>query len=255
MLDLSLLADLGRPIHYYASIDTTMRRAAELAEAGEPGGAVVLAEEQTAGRGRLGRSWHSEPEAGLYFSLILRPPLEAAQVSVVTLALGLAAGRAIHRVTSRPCDLRWPNDVLLGERKCCGILTELAAEGERVRYILAGIGVNVNHAAFPAQLAATATSLRLETGCEYSREALLIEILKETDRYLQILVERDAPAIVELFTRASSYAAGKRVVVVNGTVETSGRTTGITSAGTLLLERDDGSVAPILAGSVRPATD
>ncbi len=255
MLNLSLLAELDRPIYYYASLDTTMRRASELAEAGEPEGTVVLAEEQTAGRGRLGRSWLSAPKEGLYLSLILRPPLEAAQAPVVTLALGLATGRAIHRVTSRPCDLRWPNDVLLGERKCAGILTELAADGERVRYIVAGIGVNVNHAAFPAELAVTATSLRLETGCEYSREALLIEIVKEADRYLQILLERGAPAIVELFTRASSYAAGKRVVVVNGSAESQGRTAGITSAGILLLEQADGSVAPVLAGSVRPAAD
>ena len=252
MLDVSLLQRLGRRIHYYASIDTTMRRAAELAEEGEPAGAVVIAEEQTAGRGRLGRSWISERGSGLYVSLILRPRLSAADAAVVTLAMGLAVSRAIHRLTNVACDLRWPNDVLLGGRKCCSILTEMVAEDDQVRYVITGIGVNVNHTDLPAELVETATSLRLATGCEYSREALLAEILNEADRYMSILVERGPAAIVELFTRASSYAEGKRVVVLNGAEEIAGSTAGLTAAGGLLLRRDDGAVMPIVAGSVRP---
>jgi BirA family biotin operon repressor/biotin-[acetyl-CoA-carboxylase] ligase len=229
-----------------------MREAAELAERGEPAGAVVIAESQTEGRGRLGRRWESEAGAGLYFSVILRPPLKAADATVLTLALGLAVGRAIHRVSGRACDLRWPNDVLLDGRKCAGILAELDAEGDAVRHVVAGIGVNVNHDRFPPELEATATSLRLATGCEYSREDLLGEILAEVDRYVEILVERGGAAIVELFTRASSYAAGRRVAVLNGTAEMRGLTAGLTPGGILLLRRDEGSVEPILAGSVRP---
>ena len=255
MLDLSLLQNLGRPVYYYTSIDTTMREAAELAERGEPSGALVIADEQTAGRGRMGRYWISEPESGLYFSLVLRPALGAAEAAVVTLALGLAVGRAIHHSTGTACDLRWPNDVLISGRKCCGILTEMVAEGGRVRYVIAGIGVNVNHAAMPAELGETATSLRIQTGCEYSREALLAEILKEADRYLDVLTDRGPAAVVELFTRASSYAEGKRVTVWNGAAEMVGSTAGLTATGTLLLKRDDGTLAPILAGSVRPVTD
>ncbi len=255
MLDLARLERLGRPVHYYPTIDTTMRQAAELAARGEPSGAVVVAEEQTAGRGRLGRTWVSPPEAGLYFSVILRPPLAAADAAVLTLALGLATGRAIHRVAGLACDLRWPNDVLLNGRKCAGILAELDADGGRLRHVIAGIGVNVNHAAIPAELAETATSLRLQTGCEYSRETLLAETLAEVDRYVGILAERGPAAVVELFTRASSYAAGKRVVVVNGGAEIAGSTAGLTAAGLLLLRRDDGTVAPVVAGSVRPLAD
>jgi BirA family biotin operon repressor/biotin-[acetyl-CoA-carboxylase] ligase len=254
-LDPILLEALGRPLHYFRSVDTTMRVAAELAGGGEPPGALVIAEEQTAGRGRLGRAWVSEPEAGLYFSVILRPPLAAADAPVVTLALGLAAARAVRSVTGAAPDLRWPNDVLLGGRKCCGILTEMAAEGGRVRYIIGGVGVNVNQTSFPAEISGQATSLRLETGCEYSREALLAAILKETDRYMDILVERGAPAIVDLFSRASSFARGKRVVVTNGPERTEGCTAGLTPAGMLLLRRSDGTVAPVLAGSVRPLVE
>jgi len=255
VLDISQLQSLDRPIHYYRSIDTTMRAAADLAERGVPAGAVVVAEEQTHGRGRLGRSWISGPESGLYFSVILRPSVPAAQAAVVTLALGLAVARAIHGVSGMPCDLRWPNDVLIGGRKCCGILAEMTAEGERVRHIIAGIGVNVNHVRLPGELAETATSLCIESGCEYSREALLVEILKEIDRYMSVLVEREPAAIVELFSRASSYAEGKHVVVVNGAEETSGVTAGLTPEGVLVLRREDGSVMPVLAGSVRPAEE
>lgn len=238
-------------LHRYESLDTTMREAGERAERGEPAGTVVVAAEQTAGRGRLGRKWVSPPGAGLYCSLILRPPLAAAEAPVVTLALGLAVARALHRVCEVAPDLRWPNDVLMGGRKCGGILAEMTAAGDRVRYVIAGIGVNVNQAGFPPELAEIATSLRRETGCEYSIEAVLAEVLSEVDRYLGLLVERGAGAIVELFTRASTYAVGKRVVVVNGASEVNGVTAGLTAGGGLLLQGDDGVVTPVLAGSVR----
>jgi len=254
-MDLERLRGLGRPLHYFSSIDTTMRAAAELAERGEPAGAVVLAEEQTAGRGRLGRDWVSERGAGLYFSLILRPALSTSEAGVLPLALGLAVAGAIQRVSGLTCDLRWPNDVLLGERKCCGILCEMTAEGDRVRHVVAGIGVNVNHARMPEALSHTATSLRMETGREQSREALLEEILREADCWLEILAGPGPAAVIEGFTRASSYGSGKRVVVSNGAERLAGVTAGLTPAGTLLLRCDDGVVVPILAGSVRPETE
>ena len=246
---------LGRRVHYFATVDSTMRAAAEMAERGEPHGTVVIAEEQTAGRGRFNRVWVSPPRVNLYFSLILKPALATAEAPLLTLALGLAVVEAIRQGAGLACDLRWPNDVLLGGKKCCGILTELAAEGDRVRHVIAGIGVNVNQAEMPAELAATATSLRLETGREHSREALLEEILRQTDHYTGLLVEHGAAVIVELFTRASSYARGKRVVVLDGAAGRAGLTAGLTPAGTLLLRQDDGAIVPVVAGSVRPLTE
>jgi BirA family biotin operon repressor/biotin-[acetyl-CoA-carboxylase] ligase len=246
---------LGRRVHYFAAVDSTMRVAAEMAERGESPGTVVLADEQTAGRGRFDRSWVSPPGVNLYFSLILRPALATVDAPLLTLALGLAVAEALRQGAGVACDLRWPNDVLLGGKKCCGILTELAAEGDRVRHVIAGIGVNVNQAEMPAELAATATSLRLETGREHSREALLDEILRQADHFTGLLVEGGAPAIVELFTRASSYARGKRVVVVDGGTGRTGLTAGLTPAGTLLLRQDDGAIVPVVAGSVRPLTE
>ncbi len=252
MLDPTSLKSLGRPVHYFQTIDTTMREAGERAGRGEPHGTVVIAEEQTAGRGRLGRTWSSAPGAGLYFSLILRLELEAAQAPLVTLALGLAVARAIQQATNLACDLRWPNDVLLGGRKCCGILAELLGEDSRARSVIAGIGVNVNQREFSKDLAGTATSLYQQTGCEYSREALLAAILAEIDRHLAMLVDRGPAVIVELFSGASSYAAGKRVVVSGGAADLVGATAGLTASGTLLLRLDDGQVTPVVAGSVRP---
>ena len=145
----------NRRIYWYPTIDSTMIEASRLAAAGCESGTVVGAEEQTAGQGRYGRSWHSEPGSGLYVSIVLRNSFPPGTMQLVTLALGLAATDAILKATAVACDLRWPNDVLLQSKKCAGILAQL--EGTA---IIAGIGINVNHAAFPEELSAIATSLR-----------------------------------------------------------------------------------------------
>ena len=222
-----------RRIDFYPSVGSTMHRAAGL-----PAGAVVIAEEQTAGQGRHGHAWHSEAEAGIYCSMVLdnRP--------VLTLALGLAAAEAIAQATGLHCDLRWPNDLMLGGRKTAGILVQLA-EGKAV----AGIGINVNHGAFPAELAREATSLRLEGRRTYSREEILMALLPAVDRF----VEFDRETILRLFTEASSYARGRRVVVrqEDGVVE--GVTAGLDASGFLVVRKDDGTDTLILAGGVRAA--
>ena len=148
-----------RTIHRFATVESTMTKAAELAELGAAAGTVIVADAQTAGQGRLGRSWHSEPGAGLYLTEILRPELGPENLPLVTLTLGLATAEAIASVSGVACDLRWPNDVLIGSRKCAGILAQLQDD-----VLLAGIGINVNHMEFPPDIAHLATSLRLATG-------------------------------------------------------------------------------------------
>jgi BirA family biotin operon repressor/biotin-[acetyl-CoA-carboxylase] ligase len=223
----------ARRIDYYPIVGSTMRAAAALER-----GAVAIAEEQTAGQGRHGHTWHSEAEAGIYCSMVLgnRP--------VLTLALGLAAAEAIAQATGLACDLRWPNDLMLGGRKTAGILVQLA-EGKAV----AGIGINVNHGAFPAELAGEATSLRLEGGRMYSREEILMALLAAVDRF----VEFDRETILRLFTEASSYARGRSVAVrqADGVVE--GVTAGLDASGFLVVRKDDGTDTLILAGGVRAA--
>ena len=219
----------ARRIDYYPAIDSTMRAAVGL----EPG-SVVLADRQTAGQGRHGRRWHSEPASGIYCSIVLKP------APALTLALGLATADAIKRATGIVCDLRWPNDVMLAGKKVAGIL---------VRNAIAGIGINVNHTSFPAELASEATSLRLHTGAPVSLTELILALLPAVDRF----VELDKDTILRLFTRASTYAAGRRVTVAqpDGIIE--GTTAGLDRAGFLIVRKDDGTDTLIVAGGVRAA--
>jgi BirA family biotin operon repressor/biotin-[acetyl-CoA-carboxylase] ligase len=224
----------ARQIEYYASVDSTMRAAASL----EPG-AVVLAEEQTAGLGRNGHTWHSEAGSGIYCSMVL------GFTPVLTLALGLAAQDAIARSTGIACDLRWPNDVMIGDRKVAGILVQ-ASNSKAI----AGIGINVNHEAFPPELADVATSLAewSKPACvAIPREPIIAALLNAAEEYLAY----DKPAILQLFTRASSYAAGRRVEVEQpgGTIR--GVTAGLDQDGFLVVRRDDGTDTLIIAGGVR----
>ena len=207
-IDLVRHALPGRQLSFFESITSTMHEAAALAAAGCPSGTAVIAEEQTAGQGRHGHTWHSEPGAGLYLSIVLRLPLPTDSLPVVTLAIGLATAEAVARATDLDPDLRWPNDVMLGDRKTAGILVQLIDST-----VIAGIGINVNHPAFPPEIATEATSLRLATGRPHSREDLLIDLLPAIDGFCRMLVEAGRQAILDQFTRRSSYARGKRVRV------------------------------------------
>jgi BirA family biotin operon repressor/biotin-[acetyl-CoA-carboxylase] ligase len=238
----------GRVISYYDAIDSTMPEAARLAAAGCGPGTIVVAGEQSAGQGRYGRYWHSEADSGLYTSIVLRPALSSSSLPVLMLALGLATAEAISRATQIACDIRWPNDVLINDRKVAGILVQL-----QDRFVIAGVGINVNHSAFPAELAGIATSLRAESGKEQSREEVLVALLPAVDSFCRMLVTGGKEAILNMFYRCSSYARGKRVVVeaVDGVVE--GTTAGLDPSGFLMVEQDDGTKRLILAGGVRAA--
>jgi BirA family transcriptional regulator, biotin operon repressor / biotin---[acetyl-CoA-carboxylase] ligase len=214
-------------VHRFDSVDSTMRIAAGL-----PLGDVVVADEQTAGQGRHGHSWHSEKGVGLYCSIVLPP------TPLLTLALGLATAHVLPAT----CDLRWPNDVMIGDRKIAGILVNLVG-GKAV----AGIGINLNHMEFPPEL--QATSLKLATGAELEPAGLLDALLASIETYTQL----EPDDILTLFTRASSYASGRRVTVnlPDGVIH--GATRGLNPDGYLMLRKDDGTDTLILAGGVRAA--
>jgi len=235
----------GRKVSFFDTITSTMHEAIAQAEAGCPSGTAVVAEEQTAGQGRHGHSWHSEAGAGLYFSVVLR--LQAQAFPMLTLALGLAVAEAIARATDLHPDLRWPNDIMIGDKKAAGILVQLIDNAA-----IAGIGINVNHHAFPPEIAHEATSLRLASGREHSREDLLVGLLQSIDSFTRMLEEGGRPAILDLFTRRSSYAAGKRVSVDQPGGVVTGTTAGLDDNGFLKLRTDDGRETLILAGGVRP---
>jgi len=236
-------------IYWHPSVGSTMTEASRLAAAGCDSGTVVGAEEQTAGQGRYGRVWHSEPGAGLYVSIVLRNLFSPESLPVVTLALGLAVSEAIQKSCDVACDLRWPNDVLIESKKCAGILTQL--EGQA---IVAGIGINVNHAAFPDELNAIATSLRIVSGRMQSRERLLVELIGSVTNYCELLEKEGREPILAMFSRASSFVYGRRVYVDQGDGMLHGTTAGLNAAGFLMLRGDDGKQNVIVAGGVRPCS-
>jgi BirA family biotin operon repressor/biotin-[acetyl-CoA-carboxylase] ligase len=247
----------GKHIHHFFKVDSTNDVALRLGHEGEPHGSIVIAEEQTAGRGRAGHTWHSEKTSGIYVTVLLRPQITPMGAPVLTLLAGLAARDAVLEHTGLAADIRWPNDLLLHERKFCGILTEMHAEPGRVKHVILGMGMNVNHAKFPPQLAEIATSLRMETGRALSRLELLVKLLHALDRYYNQFVARGAQPLIEKFEQVSSYARGKRVRVANGIETFTGTTAGLESSGLLRVVRDDGKGGPkgelVISGDVTPA--
>ena len=246
------LGKFGCRVHHRYTVDSTMSEAGRLAVGKAPHGTLVIAEEQTAGRGRFGRIWHSERATGLYFSLILRPPLSPPAAPVLTLLSGVAAAEVLQEESRLPMDLRWPNDVMVSGKKCAGILVEMTAEPERIEHVLVGIGINVNQEQIPPALAAEATSLRREADGTFSRLEILTALLKRLEHYYNRFLEEGAGVIVRRFCEISSYASGKRVRVTDGTRVTTGQTAGLTPEGVLQVRRDDGQTELIRSGQVRP---
>lgn len=250
-------------LRHFDSIGSTSTALLEAAAEGAREGAVFIADEQTAGRGRGGHAWHSEPGHGLYVSALVRPSLLLRDALLLSLATGLAVQRAVREVVAVELDLRWPNDLLVQcadgrARKCGGILVESAVEpgpDPLLRYAVIGIGLNVHHESFPAEIAKLATSLRqvAPANVALSRTALLIAILRALDLELDAL-EREAESghagLLERFAAASSWVRGKRVQVPEQGGYT-GTTSGLNSRGFLLVDTDDGQQRTVLSGGVR----
>lgn len=233
-------------LRYFESIGSTMTEAARLAVLGAPHGTIVLAEEQTAGLGRLGRSWQSDAELGIYCSILLRLSIPPGMLPIINLVLGLATTEAIQKSTHVACDLRWPNDVLINGRKVAGILAQLFEN-----CVIAGIGINVNQESFAQDLRTPATSLRIESGGQIqSRDNIVINLMEAVDAFCSMLKTQGAESIIRAFTLASSYALDRRVLI-----EDDGRkgvTAGLDENGFLLVRFDSGRIERIAAGGVRP---
>jgi BirA family biotin operon repressor/biotin-[acetyl-CoA-carboxylase] ligase len=243
-------------IRYFPVIHSTNTLAMKEAEEGAVNGTVYIADEQTAGRGRGDHGWHSAPGSGLYVSILLRPALAPADVLWLSLAAGLAVHSAIREVTTLETDIRWPNDLFFGRRKFGGILTELNAEVTRVRHAVVGIGINVHQEQFPAELTPIATSLAIESGRHWSRQDLLIALLRSVDREVQALtvnrrIDDAAASILRRLTASSTWVRGKQV-----TVEEDGGYAGVTEGldarGFLRVRTADG-LRTVFSGGVREA--
>jgi BirA family biotin operon repressor/biotin-[acetyl-CoA-carboxylase] ligase len=240
----------GKRIYHFFRADSTNSVALALGHTGEEEGAVVVAEEQTAGRGRAGRTWHSERGTGIYVTILLRPKLAPVQAPLLTMMAGISARSTVAAITGLQVDLKWPNDLMIAGKKVGGILTEMHAEPTAVKFVIVGMGLNVNQEKFPAELAGAATSLRAETGRNYSRLEILVRLLREFESDYNRLLREGVGGVVKRFEEVSSYARGKKVRVETGTETFTGTTAGLTAEGLLRVERAAGEILTVIAGDV-----
>jgi BirA family transcriptional regulator, biotin operon repressor / biotin---[acetyl-CoA-carboxylase] ligase len=249
--------EYARHIHHYYKIGSTNTEAMNAAAEGAPEGSVFVAEEQFAGRGRGSHTWHSARSAGIHCSVILRPTLPPSDVLLLSLAFGLAVREAVIEVAQLAVDLKWPNDLLTGGKKFSGILTEMTAEPTRVRQMVVGIGINVNQTKFPAELRDIATSLRMETGTEWSRVELCAALLKSLDREYRALSSDETPdggaaarqSVLKRFEESSPSVRGRRVrIEEDGDLE--GVTEGLDGRGFLQVRTNEG-LRTVLSGTMR----
>ena len=237
-------------LHFFATTGSTNTEALAAARAGAPHGSVYFADEQTAGRGRGSHRWESAPAAGLYVSVVLRIPLAAAQLSLLPLAAGLAAAEAIQTVVGVSTDLRWPNDLLIGERKAGGILVESKLDGSAPAFAVVGIGLNVHQRSFDAALTTPATSLDLAAGRTVSRQALLVALLKSLEYETLALCDREsANVLLARVTQRSTWMSGRRVQV-HGPQACTGITAGLDANGFLRVATLQGIVT-VQTGGIR----
>lgn len=228
---------MGRNIVYMNKVDSTNEEAKRRADM--PDGTLFIAERQEAGKGRLGRFWES-PRGGIWMSLLLKPDMPLDRVSGITLAAGLAVCRAVGCGAM----IKWPNDIVTGSRKLCGILTEMSAEPDTgtINYVVCGMGINVNTEGFPEELKAKATSLLLETGERHSRDEVTARILNEFEPVYKLLCEKGFGAIREEYTRMC-VTLGREVRVIYRKTETIGRAVDIGGDGTLIVDTGAGRIA------------
>jgi len=239
---------LGRAENCYEhTIDSTNLRLRCMAQTGAPHGSVCLCECQTAGRGRLGRSWHSPEGQGLWVSVLLRPSLAPEQAPFLTLCTAMAMQRAVNALMPVDCRIKWPNDLVLGKKKLCGVLLEVSADASGLHHVIIGTGLNVYSGAYPPELAHQATAM-CEHGAPPARAALLARYLKELEMLVAELEQRGFDALADEYTRASC-TLGQRVRVSGG-MELTGTAEAIDCDGALLVREDDGALTRVLAGDV-----
>lgn len=236
----------GREIIYLRSVDSTNRYARELAARGAAEGTLVVADEQTAGRGRRGRGWLSPAGEGVFMSLILRPQAHPSQVAGLSLQAALATARAIASVTGLDARIKWPNDIVCGGKKVCGMLLEMNADEQSVRDVVAGIGINVHQRDFPPEIAQTAASLDLLTGTSVNRAALVRAFLQEFETVSSMA---QAGTLMDAYRKCSATLA-QRVQVIAPSGTFTGTALEVTDSGSLIVLDEQGQRREVLAADV-----
>lgn len=242
----------GRQIFYYDSITSSNTIAKQIAAEGCEEGALVLADHQSSGKGRLGKQWSSPPQTGIWMSIILRPEIMPTQAPFITILAALAVAVSIEQVTCIKPEIKWPNDIVVEKKKVCGILTEMSAEIERINYIIVGIGINVNMDKddFPPELEAIATSIKMITGQAVNRNILIRTLLENFEYYyVKALANGQRSEIIAEYKKYS-LTLDSRVRAIYQSAEIVGQAIDITDEGELIIRDDDGQVHTIMSGEV-----
>jgi BirA family biotin operon repressor/biotin-[acetyl-CoA-carboxylase] ligase len=241
---------IGRRIEFHEEIESTNTEALHLAQQDAPEGTVVIAEAQSSGRGRLDRIWESPPAMNLYLSVILRPDITAVSASLIPLMVGVAVAEVISQYCKGRVRLKWPNDILIDGKKICGILTEMRTRADRVAFIIAGIGVNLNMQKlhFPRELRETATSLRIETECEIDRLDFSVRLIETLEHWYRIFLNGGQDHIRQSWLKYADII-GRRIEVVFKSDIQRGTVVGLDENGALLIRGETG-VQQVLAGDV-----
>ncbi len=240
----------GRNLRYYDTIGTTNAQAKAEAEAGAPHGTLVVADMQTAGRGRRGRSWESPAGTNLYFTISLKPQIAPEKAPMLTLVMAHSVARAIGERTGLECGIKWPNDVVASGKKVCGILTEMSAERGYIHYVVIGVGINVRRQQFSEEVDSKATCLDQECGRTVSRSELLAAVMEAFEEdYETFIKTEDLSGLMESY-QARLAGLGREVLVLDPKGEFRGISKGITPTGELLVETGSGEVVEVYAGEV-----
>ncbi|MCM1024951.1 MAG: biotin--[acetyl-CoA-carboxylase] ligase [Roseburia sp.] len=240
----------GRRVLFFDSLNSTNLRAKQEAENGAAQGTVVVADMQTAGRGRRGRSWSSPPGTNVYFTLILKPKYEPDKASMVTLVMALAVAAGIRQTCGAQALIKWPNDIVIDGKKVCGILTEMSVERDYIHYVVSGVGINVGRQEFPPEIAATAVCLEEVCGEKVSRAALIVNVMRYFEEYYEKFCERtDLSGVLEDYNRLL-INRDREICVLDPKGNYRGISKGINSVGELLVELEDGSTVNVYAGEV-----
>ncbi len=232
---------IGTEIHAYQTLQSTNQTALQLASQGARNGTIVVAEQQTAGRGRLGRSWLSPSGLGIYITIILKPQFKTEQASGITLMTGLIVATTIEEQTGLPLAIKWPNDLLINGHKVCGILSEISADREKIEHLVVGIGININQsvADFPDDLRTTATSLQIATGRYINRVQLLQKLLLNFEKgYLLFMQSGLSPFLDQIKTKSSLI--GQHIQIGYGEKSIEGIATDISTSGSLIVTTQSG---------------
>lgn len=240
----------GKPVRFYEELGSTNLQAKLDAENGAKEGTLIVADMQTAGRGRRGRAWSSPPGTNVYFTLILKPDFRVELASMVTLVTGLAVAEGIRSTCGLEARIKWPNDIVVNGKKVCGMLAEMSTERDFIHYVVMGVGINVARQDFPTEIAQTAACLEQECGCTVSRSEIIVNVMKGFEKYYDIF-RRDGN-LTGLLERYNGMLAGKdgEVRVLDPKGEYTGISRGINSTGELLVERENGAVEAVYAGEV-----